>query len=115
MVLLPAMVVALFMNPVAGIFMDHVGIRPVMLVLSAFILVGALLEITASESTPLWAMALYQAVRQFGIAGMIGPLQAWTRLAGLCLSVGLRCWARLPPLDYICAALRPWGRLREAY
>ncbi len=82
MVLLPAMVVALVMNPVAGIFMDHVGIRPVVLVLSVFIFVGAFLEVTASELTPLWVMALYQAIRQFGIAGMIGPLQAWT-LGGL--------------------------------
>ena len=90
MVLLPATVVALIMNPVAGIFMDRVGIRPVMLVLSAFILTGALLEVTATEATPLWAMALYQAIRQFGIAGMIGPLQAWTlgRLEGPLISDG---------------------------
>lgn len=82
MVLLPAMIVALLMNPIAGILLDRFGIRPVVLGLSGFLIVGAFLEVTVTESTPFWQLALYQAIRQFGIAGLIGPLQTWT-LKGL--------------------------------
>ncbi len=77
MVLLPAMVVALIVNPLSGVLHDRFGLRPVVIGMSAFLVVGAVLEVVATEATPFESMAVYQAIRQVGIAGLIGPLQTW--------------------------------------
>ncbi len=77
MVLLPAMVIALIINPLSGVLHDRFGLRPVVIAMGLFLLVGAVLEVTATETTPFEVMAVYQGVRQVGIGGLIGPLQTW--------------------------------------
>ena len=78
LVLLPATAVALVMNPLAGVLTDKIGRRPVVIVDSAFLAVGAVLACTAGEATPLVLVAAYQFVRSIGVSGLMGPLQQWS-------------------------------------
>ena len=75
LVLLPATIVALVMNPLAGILTDKIGRRPVVIADGTFLAVGAVLACTANEATPLVLVAVYQFVRSIGVSGLMGPLQ----------------------------------------
>lgn len=77
MVTLPAAFVALIMNPLSGRPTDAFGVRPVVLVTGAFMMVGALLWTTVDESTPLWLMAVFQTLRTIGVSGLIAPYTSW--------------------------------------
>lgn len=81
-VLLPGTLAALLLNPVAGMLTDRFGIRPVTLVAGAFLAVGSVLMVFVDENTPLMVTTLCQAVRAFGVSGLVGPLISWS-LAGL--------------------------------
>ena len=78
MVLLPATIIALILNPVSGWATDKFGIRPVVMFFGACLVTGSLLWILADEATSIPMMMLYQSVRGFGISGLIGPIQVWT-------------------------------------
>lgn len=78
LVILPSTVVALVMNPLSGILTDKLGARIVVLVDGAFLVAGSVLAIVPTQTTPLWVIALFQAVRSVGVSGLIGPLQSWS-------------------------------------
>ncbi len=81
-VLLPGTVAALLLNPLAGVLTDRFGVRPVTLASGALLAVGSVLMVFLDENTPLVGATLCQAVRAFGISGLMGPLISWS-LAGL--------------------------------
>ena len=77
MVLFPATFVALVMNPVAGIFADKFGMKPVVRTASAILVLGSVLWCFIDENTPLWLMMVYQSVRAMGVSSLIGPIQTF--------------------------------------
>ena len=81
-VLLPGTLAALFLNPLAGVLTDRFGIRPVTLASGALLAVGSVLMVFLDEETPLAVTTFCQAVRAFGVSGLMGPLISWS-LAGL--------------------------------
>ena len=78
MVLLPATVVALIVNPLSGILADRFGTRPITIIFGSFLAVGSVLWIFVDETTPMWVLMLYQTIRSIGPSGLIGPLQTWS-------------------------------------
>ncbi len=75
--LLPGTFAALFINPLAGILTDKIGVRPVVVVASVFLFVGAAAMVLLDESTPFWFIVLMQGVRATGVSGLISPLSSW--------------------------------------
>ena len=55
---IPATVVALFVNPLAGVLVDKVGARAVCVASSVFLTVGAASFMFVGPGTPLWVLAL---------------------------------------------------------
>lgn len=78
LVFVPAMVVALIMNPVAGILADKIGTRIVVTVAGIFIIIGAVSMIFVDSQTPIWLLACMQAIRGFGVSSLIGPITSWS-------------------------------------
>ena len=76
-VLLPGAVVALVVNPLAGIIGDKFGKERVIRVSAIIFLVAAVLAVFFDENTPLWAIAAAQAVRGVGIAASMGCTITW--------------------------------------
>ncbi len=60
---IPATVVALFVNPLAGVLVDKVGARAVCITSSVFLTVGAASFMFVGPGTPLWVLTLLQGVR----------------------------------------------------
>ena len=79
---IPATVVALFVNPLAGVLVDKVGARIVCITSAAFLTVGAASFVFVGADTPLWVLTLLQGVRAVGVSGLVGPLNSYG-LAGL--------------------------------
>lgn len=75
--LLPGTVAAFIVNPLAGWLVDRIGARPVVVVASVFLAVGALSMAFIDEATPFWAIVALQGVRATGVSGLIGPLTSW--------------------------------------
>lgn len=78
----PATVVALFVNPLAGVLVDKVGARAVCIASAVFLTVGAGSFMFVGPGTPLWVLTLLQGVRAVGVSGLVGPLNSYG-LAGL--------------------------------
>lgn len=79
---IPATMVALFVNPIAGVLVDKVGARAVCIVSAIFLTVGAASFMFVGPGTPLWVLTLLQGVRAVGVSGLVGPLNSYG-LAGL--------------------------------
>ena len=79
---IPATVVALFVNPLAGILLDKVGPRVVCITGAAFLTVGAASFMFLDATTPLWLLTFWQGVRAVGVSALVGPLNSWG-LSGL--------------------------------
>ena len=62
--LLPGTVAAFIVNPLAGWLVDRIGARPVVVVASVFLAVGAVSMAFIDEATPLWCLPLLQAHRR---------------------------------------------------
>ena len=77
-VLLPASLMALVANVVAGTSMDKFGARKVLITTTTFLVVGAVLALFCDDETPLWFLAVSQAIRAVGISGSIGPFIGWS-------------------------------------
>ncbi len=77
LVFLPTMIIALVVNPVAGILVDRIGARKVVVCASICLVVGAVSMSFVDAQTPLWQLACMQAVRGLGVSGLIGPLASW--------------------------------------
>ena len=78
MVLLPATLFALVVNPVSGILTDKFGIKPVVRAFALLLAIGSVLWVFVDEITPLLTMMVYQSLRGIGVSGLIGPLQTWS-------------------------------------
>lgn len=76
-VFIPATVVALFVNPLAGILMDRVGPRAVCITGATFLTVGAASFMFVDASAPLWLLTLLQGIRATGVSALVGPLNSW--------------------------------------
>lgn len=74
---IPATVVALFVNPLAGLLTDKVGARAVCVASAIFLVVGAASFMFVGPGTPLWALTLLQSVRAVGVSGLVGPLNSY--------------------------------------
>lgn len=79
---IPATVVALFVNPLAGILLDKVGPRVVCITGASFLTVGAASFMFLDATTPLWLLTFWQGVRAVGVSALVGPLNSWG-LSGL--------------------------------
>lgn len=77
LVFLPATIGALVFNPLAGVLSDRIGARPVTLVASTCLFLGAFSMSFMDASTPLPSVAAMQLVRGIGVSSLIGPLNSW--------------------------------------
>ena len=75
--LLPGTIAAFIINPLAGVLTDKIGARPVVVVFSCFLAVGATMMAFVDETTPYWAIIIMQGIRATGVSGLIGPLNSW--------------------------------------
>lgn len=76
-VFIPATILAVIVNPLAGLLSDKIGTRPVVVLGSTFLFVGALSMIFVEKDIPLWLITLMQTVRGIGVSALIGPLNSW--------------------------------------
>lgn len=81
-VFIPATVIALFVNPLAGVLVDRVGPRAVCLVGALFLVAGSASFMFVGADTPLGALTFCQGVRAVGVSALVGPLNSWG-LSGL--------------------------------
>lgn len=81
-VFVPATVIALFLNPLAGLLTDRVGARAVTVTGAVLLAVGAASMMFVDAATPLWLLTAMQAVRALGVSTLVGPLNSWG-LSGL--------------------------------
>ena len=76
--LLPGTVAALVMNPLSGILMDRIGVRPVICVGSVLLVAGTIPMIQLGEMQDLAFIMFLQGVRTFGISSLIQPISTWS-------------------------------------
>ena len=91
------------MNPIAGILSDKVGARPVVIVASVLLTVGAASMAFVDAATPLWLLTLMQTVRGLGVSALIGPLNSWG-MAGLPHDVMMDASAFFAAVRQSCAS-----------
>lgn len=101
---IPATVVALFVNPLAGVLVDKVGARVVCIASAAFLTVGAASFMFVDAGTPLWVLTLLQGVRAVGVSGLVGPLNSYG-LAGLNRGIVMDGSAFFATARQVCASL----------
>ncbi len=77
-VLLPAAILALFINPLSGFLADRLGTRPVSIVAGICLAVGATLMAFMDATTPLLVVIIFQSIRSIGVSGLINPLTTWS-------------------------------------
>ncbi|MDO4399983.1 MAG: DHA2 family efflux MFS transporter permease subunit [Coriobacteriia bacterium] len=78
MALLPGTIAALIMNPLSGILMDRIGVRPVICFGSVLLVAGTIPMMQLGEMTDLWLIMALQGVRTFGISSLIQPISTWS-------------------------------------
>ena len=76
-VFIPATILAVVFNPVAGMLSDRIGARPVIIGGAVMLCAGAISMVFADASTPLWLLTLMQTIRGIGVSSLIGPLNSW--------------------------------------
>lgn len=77
LVFIPATVLAIVFNPLAGILADKIGPRPVTVVAGALLAIGGVSMAFIDATTPLWLVTLMQTIRGIGVSSLIGPLNSW--------------------------------------
>lgn len=77
LIFIPATISALFLNPLAGFATDKWGVRPVALIGSSFMVVGAVGAVFMDATTPLWLAATLQFSRSIGMSTLIGPTMTY--------------------------------------
>ncbi len=103
-VFVPATILAVIVNPLAGILSDKVGVRPVVLVAAALLSIGAVSMAFVSEGTPLWLLTLMQTIRGMGVSALIGPLNSWG-MGGLPREIMMDASAFFAAVRQACASL----------
>ena len=73
LIFVPATIAALFVNPLAGIFSDKIGVRPVALIGGTSLVIGSIGSVFMDATTPLWLVAVLQLFRGMGMSSLIGP------------------------------------------
>lgn len=101
---IPATVIALFVNPSAGVLVDKVGARAVCITSATFLVVGAASFVFTNANTPLWVLTLLQGVRAVGVSGLVGPLNSWG-LSGLPGKTIMDGSAFFATVRQVCASL----------
>lgn len=76
-VFIPATILAVVFNPLAGMLSDRIGARTVVIGGAVLLSVGAVSMIFVDASTPLWLLMVMQTVRGIGVSSLIGPLNSW--------------------------------------
>ena len=76
--LLPGTIAALIMNPLSGILMDRIGVRPVICFGSVLLFAGTVPMMQLGEMNDLATIMLLQGVRTFGISSLIQPISTWS-------------------------------------
>ena len=104
LVFIPSTIFALFLNPIAGILVDRVGVRPVALVAVTLLLVGSISMVFVYEGMPFWLITLMQTVRGAGVSLLIGPLITYA-LLGLPREVTMDGSAFFATVRQACASL----------
>ena len=99
-VFIPATILAVVVNPLAGILSDKVGARPVVIVAAALLTVGAVSMAFMDENTPLWMTT----VRGMGVSALIGPLNSWG-MSGLPHEIMMDASAFFAAVRQACASL----------
>ena len=77
LVFIPATILAIVFNPLAGILADKIGPRPVTVVAGALLAIGGVSMAFIDATTPLWLVTLMQTIRGIGVSSLIGPLNSW--------------------------------------
>lgn len=77
MMYVPATVLALVLNPLAGVLADKLGARPVTLAGGALLAVGALGMAPMDAQTPMLWCLVFQTLRCAGISCLMGPTNAY--------------------------------------
>ncbi len=103
-VFIPATVIALFLNPLAGLLTDRVGARPVIVAGAALLTAGAASMAFVDASTPLWLLTAMQGVRALGVSALVGPLNSWG-LSGLLPANMMDGSAFFATVRQVCASL----------
>lgn len=104
LVFVPATILAVVVNPLAGILSDKIGARPVVIVASTLLTVGAVSMAFVNENTPLWVVTLMQTVRGMGVSSLIGPLNSWG-MSGLPGQIMMDASAFFAAVRQACASL----------
>lgn len=103
-VFVPATILAVVINPLAGILSDKIGVRPVVLVAAALLTVGAASMAFVNETTPLWLLTFMQTIRGMGVSALIGPLNSWG-MGGLPREIMMDASAFFAAVRQACASL----------
>ena len=103
-VFVPATILAVIVNPLAGILSDKVGVRPVVLVAAVLLSIGAVSMAFVDADTPLWALTLMQTIRGMGVSALIGPLNSWG-MGGLPREIMMDASAFFAAVRQACASL----------
>lgn len=82
MVSFPSTFTAIVVNPVAGMLADKYGVRKVVLVTGAFLVIGSVGCMFVDETTSLVQLTVFQTIRAAAVSGLIGPILAYA-LSGL--------------------------------
>lgn len=77
LVFIPATILAIVFNPLAGILADKIGPRPVTVVAGALLAIDGVSMAFIDATTPLWLVTLMQTIRGIGVSSLIGPLNSW--------------------------------------
>lgn len=78
LVLLPGTVAAAVASPLAGVLMDHLEARYVMLGAATVLVVSTFMLIHMGEVGSLRYLAVWQCLRTFGISALIMPVTTWS-------------------------------------
>mgnify|MGYP004579157143 FL=1 len=103
-VFVPATILAVIVNPLAGILSDKVGVRPVVFVAAVLLSIGAVSMAFVDADTPLWALTLMQTIRGMGVSALIGPLNSWG-MGGLPREIMMDASAFFAAVRQACASL----------
>lgn len=103
-VFVPSTILAIFINPAAGVLMDKVGARPVCVGGCVLLVVGAVAMVFVSADTPLWLLTVMQMVRGMGVSFTIGPLCTWG-LKGLPYDITMDGSAFFTAVRQACASI----------
>lgn len=108
LVFIPATINAMWLNPLAGILLDRIGVRPVTLTAGVFLVVGSVAMSFVDASTPLWLLTLMQTVRGAGVSMLIGPLITYGMM-GLPREITMDGSAFFATVRQACASLGTAG------